>query len=67
MMFPPDEGNPQSDIDVPIPIVDDTVDEAESQFFYILLEVLNATSLGLVTKDRDLTVSLCNIRDDDGK
>ena len=67
--FPADENNPISEIDVPVPIIDDDVDEAESQFFYAELEVVaNATNLDLVDiENRNFDVALCNIRDDDGK
>ena len=66
--FPADENSSISDIDVPIPITDDPVDEAESQFFYIVLEIANATNLDLVdTDEQTINVALCNIRDDDSK
>ena len=64
-MFPADEGNPQSDIDASIRIFDDDVDEAESQFFYAVFEILSATNLDLV--DTEINVTLCNIRDNDSE
>ena len=66
IMFPADEGSPQSDIDASIPVINDTVDEAESQFFYAVFEILNATNLELIDTG-GINVTLCNIRDDDGK
>ena len=64
--FPADENNPTSEIDVPIPIFDDDVHEAESQFFYAVLEITNATNTDLVNTEEP-NVALCNIRDNDGK
>ena len=65
--FPADENNPTSEIDVPIPIFDDDVDEAESQFFYVVLEIANATNPDLVdTEEPNLNVALYDIRDNDG-
>ena len=57
---------PIREIHVHIPIFDDDVDEAESQFFYAVLEIANATNLHLVTTE-ERNFSLCSIRDDDGK
>ena len=68
--FPADENNPMAEIEAPIPVFDDDVDEVESQFFYVVLEIANATNPGLVETDhkqRNLNVTLCNIRDNDGK
>ena len=66
--FPADENSPMSEIDVPIPIFDDDVDEAESQFFYAVLGITNATNPGLVdTEEPKLNVTLCSIRDNDSK
>ena len=67
MKFPADENNPTSEIDVPIPVFDDDVDEAESQFFYAVLEIANVTNPDLVDTDHEQNVTLCNIRDDDCK
>ena len=61
--FPADEG---SHIDVPIPIVDDTVDEAKSQYFYAIFETLNVTNPNLVDTERTNS-TLCDIRDNDSK
>ena len=68
VMFPADETTPYIyDIDVPIPIFDDDVDEAESQFFYAVLQIANATNTDLVnTEEPNVNVALCNIRDNDG-
>ena len=70
VMFPADENSPRpiSEIDVPIPIFDDDVDEAESQFFYTIFEVLNATNPDLVQlREQNFTVAMCSIRDNDSE
>ena len=67
VMFPADENSPMSEIDVPIPIFDDDVDEAESQFFYAVFEILNVTNPDLVDIEATLNVTMCTIRDNDSK
>ena len=66
-MFPADENGPISDIDASIRIFDDDVDEADSQFFYAVLEMLNATNPDLVDTEVTLNVTFCTIRDNDSK
>ena len=63
-VFKADEGNPsQSDISTPVPIFDDTVNEACSQFFVVQLQLLDATNRNLVNIGRDF--SHCTINDND--
>ena len=54
-----------SDLNVPIPIFDDDVDEAHRQFFIAHLVLTNAMDKDLIKLGR--TVSTCTIIDNDGK
>ena len=63
--FPADEsGNPVTDVNVPVPIFDDEVNEAE-QFFIVTLEVVSAENINLIQLDQN--VSRCRIIDNDRK
>ncbi len=65
-IFPADEGqNPRTDFDVPIPVFDDNVDEADDQFFIVHLVVVNATNRNLIVIER--AASNCIIVDNDRK
>lgn len=63
--FPRDEGTSSPPISfVPAPIlIDDEKDEADSQFFVVYLELLDAVNLDQITVTR--VVSNCNILDND--
>ena len=66
--YPADEGlaQPITNVRASIPVVDDTVDEAEVQQFIAYLEIANATNLGGVDNSvRNTTI--CRIEDDDCK
>ena len=66
--YPVDEGlpSPRANVRASIPVVDDTIDEAEEQQFIAFLEVTNATNLGRVDNSvRNTTI--CRINDDDRK
>ena len=53
------------DVDTPVPIVDDDINEADEQNFVVTVEVVNATDMFRITLERE--DSLCRIRDDDGE
>lgn len=64
--FPRDEGTsspPISFVPAPILLIDDEKDEADSQFFVVYLELLDAVNLDQITVAR--VVSNCNILDND--
>ena len=56
-------GNPITDLDVPITIFDDEIDEADEQFFIAQLVVFSAVNRGLITIER--AASNCVIVDND--
>ena len=62
--FEADEGgNPQTDLDVPIPVIDDEINEADNQFFIVQLVVVSAVNRDLITIER--AASKCIIVDND--
>ena len=66
--YPVDEGlpSPIANVRASIPVVDDTIDEAEEQQFIAFLEVTDAINLGRVDNSvRNTTI--CRINDDDRK
>ena len=64
--FQADEtGQHMDDVDTPVPIVDDDINEADEQIFVVTVEVVNATDMFRITLERE--DSLCRIRDDDGE
>ena len=63
-MFPSDETSSVPDIDTPIGINDDKIDEA-IQNFVAFLEVVDAVNFNLLSITR--AVSVCRINDDDRK
>ena len=56
-------GNLQTDLNVPIPVFDDEIDEAHAQVFIVQLVVDNAVNRGLITIER--AASNCIIIDND--
>ena len=56
-------GNVITDLDVPIPIFDDDIDEANDQFFIAHLVVVSAVNPALITLDQ--MASRCRIIDND--
>ncbi len=62
--FPADEAPSDTvfDLDVPIMIIDDEIDEAE-QNFIVYFEVIDATDGNLILSERKAAV--CRIADDD--
>ena len=66
VVFPPDEnGALIADIDAFIPIVDDDINEAASQYFVVHIELLSAVNPALIQVPR--ATSNCIILDNDGK
>ena len=65
VMFPADEDQPLISVEVPVRINDDTMDEAEEQTLFVVLEMTNATKPQSVLIKRNL--SRCTIVDNDGK
>lgn len=64
--FEADETGPQEfDIQVNIPIVDDSIDEAREQVFVASLDIVSAFDLSTITITRQ--DSLCGIIDNDGE
>ena len=64
--FQPDEtGQQMNDVDTPVPIVNDRVNEAEEQNFMVTLDLVNATDESRVDIER--IDALCRIIDDDGE
>ena len=65
--FDPDEdrGRNNNELSVPIPIFDDSIDEANEQVFIVQLKVVGGANVNSVTISRQ--VSLCRIIDDDRK
>ena len=65
--YPADEGlsSPIPNVRASIPVVNDTIDEAEQQQFIAYLEITNAINPGGVGTGRN--VIICRIDDDDGK
>ena len=66
--YPIDEclPSPIANVRASIPVVDDTIDEAEEQQFIAFLEVTDAINLGRVDNSvRNTTI--CRINDDDRK
>ena len=62
--FQPDEtGRLIIDVDTPVPIVDDSINEAVEQNFVVTVEVVNAFNTSRITIERE--DSLCRIIDDD--
>ncbi len=62
MTFPADEGmNPMTDLPVPIPIVDDEINEAGDQSFIAHLEVVSAIRIPTIGR----SVVNCIIVDND--
>lgn len=62
--FQPDEiGVRVNDIETPVPIVDDTIDEAEEQYFVVTLDIVGSHDGVVIT----LQDALCRITDNDGK
>ena len=63
-IFPADEGlDPITDLNVPIPVFNDNVDEADDQFFIAHLVLVNATNRNLINITR--AASSCIIVDND--
>ncbi len=64
--FPADEAPSETvfDIDVPIMIINDEIDEAE-QNFIVYFEVIDAINENLILSERE--VAVCRIVDDDRK
>ena len=56
-------GNPTTDLNVPIPVLDDDIDEADNQIFIAQLIVISAVNINLITIERD--ASNCIIIDND--
>ena len=56
-------GNPTTDLNVPIPVYDDEIDEADDQFFVTQLVVVSAVNRGLITIEH--ATSECIIVDND--
>ena len=56
-------GNPQTDLNVPIPVFDDDIDEAIDQIFIAQLVVVTAVNRGLIIIVRP--ISNCIIVDND--
>ena len=64
--FQPDEtGQQVNDVDTPVSIVNDTINEAEEQDFVVTLDLVSATDNSSVTISRK--DALCRIIDDDGE
>lgn len=63
--FDPDEERNQGEQSIPIPIFNDSVNEANEQVFVIQLKVVGGANVNSITISRQ--VSLCRIIDDDGK
>ena len=53
------------DVDTPVTIVNDDVNEADEQNFVVTVEVVNAFNTSRITIERE--DSLCRIIDDDGQ
>ena len=53
------------DVDTPVSVVDDDINEADEQIFVVTVEVVNATDMFRITLVRE--DSLCRILDDDGE
>ena len=66
VVFPADRDSPVTDIDAFIPVVDDEINERDSQLFLVFIEVINATNFTLL-ENKDQNISLCHILDDDCK
>ena len=65
IIFDPDEDEGRNELNVPVPIIDDRVNEANEQVFVVQLKVVGGANINSVTVSRQ--VSLCRIIDDDGK
>ena len=66
MRFESDEiGLQVNNVPVPVPITDDTIDEAQVELFIIHLTLGESMNAGGVNITRE--VSLCRITDDDGE
>ena len=64
--FQADEtGRQMNDVDTPVSIVNDTINEAEEQNFVVTLDVVSATDVSSLTISRK--DALCRIIDDDGE
>ena len=63
--FDPDEDQRHNELTVPVPIFDDSVDEANEQIFVVKLQPVSGGNVNSITIRRQ--VSLCRIIDDDSK
>ena len=66
LIFEPDEDVPVNEINVPIPFVDDAINEAIEQVYIVLLQLVSSmrpAGVDLSTRPS----SLCRIIDNDGK
>lgn len=63
--FNPDEDQGQNELNIPVPIFDDCVNEANEQVFVVQLKLVGGANMNSITVSRQ--VSLCRIIDDDGK
>ena len=64
--FQPDEiGQQMDDVNTPVPMVDDVINEADEQNFVVTVEVVDAFNTSRISIERE--DSLCRIIDDDGE
>ena len=62
--FPADEGmNPRTDLRVPIPIVNDTINEAGDQFFIAHLEVVTSVRPPIIERSSSNCIIVDNDRE----
>ena len=65
VIFEPDEfGDAINDVSVPVPIVDDEIDEAQEEVFVVDLTLSSSINNQITISRRS---SLCRINDDDGE
>ena len=63
--FYPDVDSRLNELEVPIPIFDDDVDEADEQIFVVELRLVSAVNADAISISRE--TSLCRIVDNDSK
>ena len=63
--MPADEGEPTYVLNIPIPIVDDEINERKEQYFIVRFEVIDAINPNAIHIDQD--VAMVAIVDNDGK
>ena len=65
VQFPADEDAPVNDLPVSVPIIDDAVNEASEEHFFVRLDTREGTSSLVEVGEQQ--VSLCTIVDNDRK